>query len=87
MTNEKLKRLLDELRGEIKTTDADTDTRASLRDLDAEIRALLDEEADDPDSDAMLDRARRLEATFASNHPTAERIMRELIDTLGKIGL
>jgi hypothetical protein len=35
----------------------------------------------------MLDRARRLEASFASSHPTAERIMREVIDALAKIGL
>jgi hypothetical protein len=87
MTNETLRDLLARLRDEIHRTDVDAATRTRLRELDEDIHALLDEAAADPNADVMLDRARRLEASFASSHPTAERIMREVIDALAKIGL
>jgi len=34
-----------------------------------------------------LERAELLEARFAIDHPTVERFMREVIDTLAKIGV
>jgi hypothetical protein len=34
-----------------------------------------------------MERAKLLEARFAISHPTVERFMREVIDTLAKIGV
>ena len=36
---------------------------------------------------SRVERAKLLEAKFAINHPTVERFMREVIDTLAKIGV
>ncbi len=35
----------------------------------------------------VMERAKLLEAWFAISHPTVERFMREVIDTLAKIGV
>jgi hypothetical protein len=49
------------------------------------------EELTDPDvesdSASMLDDAIALEARFAASHPVAEKTIRELINTLSKIGI
>jgi hypothetical protein len=52
------------------------------------IKALLQElqqelsETSQVDADTLA-----LEARFAANHPVAERLIREVIDTLGRIGI
>ena len=44
-------------------------------------------DAQEESSDSPMDTALTLEAHFASSHPNAERIMREIIDTLAKMGV
>lgn len=85
MNQDKVKRLLEELRAELSNTDTlDDDTRALAEKVDRNIDELV--EASQPNS-PELDDAIALEARFAATHPMAERIMRELIATLSRIGI
>ncbi len=85
MNQDKVKQLLEELRAELSNTDAlDEDTRALAEKVDRNIDDLV--EASQPNS-PELDDAIALEARFAATHPVAERIMRELIATLSRIGI
>ena len=56
-----------------------------MKQLDGDIEQWL-EAAADVNSPVMED-AIALEARFAANHPVAERLIREVIDTLGRIGI
>jgi hypothetical protein len=85
MSNEKLKELLTAVHDEMEGTDADAETRSMLKSLDEDIHKVLGE--GDADESPVMERAKRLEARFATTHPVAERIMREVIDTLVKLGL
>ena len=87
MSNDKLKTLLASLHDELEKTDVDDETRSMLKSLDSDIHQLLaSDEADDVDR-PIVEQAGLLEARFASEHPVAERVMRELIDTLVKLGV
>lgn len=63
----------------------DDETLAMAKKLDREINAFI-ASAEDVNS-PELDDAIALEARFAVNHPVAERLIRELIDSLGRIGI
>jgi hypothetical protein len=41
----------------------------------------------DEDVNAVVERAKELEADFATSYPTAERVMREVIDALVRMGI
>lgn len=85
MNQDKVKRLLEELRTELSNTDSlDDDTRALAEKVDRNIDEAV--AASRPNS-PELDDAIALEARFAATHPVAERIMRELIATLSRIGI
>lgn len=85
LNQDKVKRLLAELRAELSSTDTlDDDTRELAEKVDRNIDDLI--EASQPNS-PELDDAIALEARFAATHPVAERIMRELIATLSRIGI
>ena len=49
------------------------------------------EDARKPDSlvdmDDVVDRAKELEASFATDHPTAVRVLREVVDLLVRMGI
>jgi hypothetical protein len=86
MSQEKIKALLQELQQELsETTQVDADTLVLVKQLDSDIEQWL-EAAEDVNSPVMED-AIALEARFAANHPVAERLIREVIDTLGRIGI
>jgi hypothetical protein len=87
MSNEKIRELLARLQDEVQDTELDADTRSSLRDLDADIHELLDSATSEQKISSVTERAKLLEAQFAISHPTAERFIREVIDTLAKIGV
>ena len=87
MSNEKIRELLAKLHDEVQKTEVDADTRSSLRELDSDIHDLLNSSTPEPNITFVLERAKLLEAQFAISHPTVERFMREVIDTLVKIGL
>ncbi len=87
MSNEKIRDLLARLQDEVQDTELDADTRSSLRELDADIHDLLDSATSEQKISSVTERAKLLEAQFAISHPTAERFIREVIDTLAKIGV
>ena len=87
MSNEKIHDLLARLHDAVRKTAVDDDTRSALHDLDADIHDLLSSSAPEPNMTFVLERAKLLEAQFAINHPAAERFMRDVIDTLAKIGV
>jgi hypothetical protein len=87
MSNDKIRDLLEKLHEEVQKTELDADARSSLRELDSDIHQLLDSGNVAPSADSVVEQAKLLEARFAVDHPTAERVMREVIDMLAKIGV
>lgn len=88
MSNDKLKSLLQQLKQELDNqavTDAETAQLA--RELDAEIHDLLDPDTEQSVADTALDKARSLESEFAADHPVVAQFLRQIIDTLGKMGI
>ena len=86
MSQERIKALLQQLQQELaNTTAVDPETLAQVKQLDSDIDQWI-EEAEDVNSPIMED-AIALEARFAANHPVAERLIREVIDTLARIGI
>ena len=87
MSNTQIRELLEKLQQEIQKTELDDDTRAMVRELDEDIHGLLDKHGASDESDSVLEKARELETNFATDHPTIERFMREVIDTLVRMGI
>jgi predicted component of type VI protein secretion system len=87
MSNNEIRQLLAKLHDEIQKTEVDADTRSLMRELDSDIHDLLNSDTVAADTDILLERAKLLEADFATSHPTAERFMREVIDTLVRMGI
>ena len=87
MSNKQIRELLGKLQDEIQRTELDEDTLSLVRELDTDIDDLLDPEGDRVESDSVLEKARELETNFAAEHPTIERFMREVIDTLVRMGI
>ena len=86
MSQDRIKTLLQQLQQELaKTTTVDAETLAQVKQLDSDIDQWI-EDAEDVNSPIMED-AIALEARFAANHPVAERLIREVIDTLARIGI
>ncbi|MFM1895235.1 MAG: hypothetical protein RLZZ385_309 [Pseudomonadota bacterium] len=87
MTEQRIKTLLKELQEELRnTTSVDEETVALTRKLEADIADLVNPEVDSSQT-TVMDDAIALEASFAVKHPVAERILRELINNLSKIGI
>ena len=84
MSKERISELLAQLREEIRKTDVDEDVEKLVSDIDAEIHGVIDDNAD---IDVVLEQAKKLEANFATKHPTAERVVREVIDLLVHMGI
>lgn len=87
MSNTQIRELLAKLKKEIKKTELDDDTLAAVRELDTDIDDLLDPEGHRAETDTVVEKARELETNFAAEHPTIERFMREVIDTLVRMGI
>ncbi len=87
MHEEKVKQLLKELLEEIEQTeDLDEELVSSVRMLESKIESLLDPETDSSEN-TTLDDVIALEASFAANYPVAEKIIRELVNNLSRIGI
>ncbi|MDP1930140.1 MAG: DUF4404 family protein [Gammaproteobacteria bacterium] len=84
--SENIKNLLNQLQKALAETEqVDDETLEMVKKLDNDIETFI-ASAEDVNS-PVLDDAIALEARFAANHPVAERIIRELIDSLGRIGI
>lgn len=87
MSNIQIRQLLAKLQDEIQKTELDADTRTLVREFDSDIHDLLDSNGVKAPADSVLKQAKALEANFATEHPTAERFMREVIDALARMGI
>ena len=87
MSNEKIQELVSKLRDELHATEVDTDTRSMMLQLETDIDDLLNPVHESEDANPVLAVAEQLEARFASDHPTAERVVREIVDMLTKMGV
>ena len=87
MSEQRINELLEELRGEMQRTDSvDEALLTSIRSLESNIGDLVDPTVDSSEN-TVLDDAIALEAVFAASHPVAEKIIRELINSLSRIGI
>lgn len=90
MSKQRIKELLTQLREEIRETDIDEELEELLTGLDQDIENAIDDPAGVDaavDMEDVVDRAKELEASFATDHPTVARVVREAIDLLVRMGI
>lgn len=87
MSNEKIRELLSKLHDEIEKTDMDAGTRSLIAELDSDIHELLDPNAELEVSESIIGTAQQFDANFATKHPVAERVVREIVETLARMGV
>ncbi len=87
MSDTRIKELIKELLEELEAAETiGPETVETARQLEASIQDLVDPEVDTSEN-TIMDDAIALEASFAASHPVAEKIIRELINTLSRIGI
>jgi len=87
MDKQKLQDLLAQLQNALNDPDIDQETMKLARQLDTGIHQLLDEQSEVNDPDPFLELSRKMEADFAVRHPLAQRVLREIGNTLANIGI
>jgi len=87
MSSERIRKLLAQLRHELDAGEVDPQTLDLARQLDADIHRLLEAQHDEGPVSALMQRAEEVEVKFAVNHRVAERILREIIDALARMGV
>lgn len=87
MSEQRIKELINELIKELESIDGVAEEAVSVaRQLEGKIDDLDNPEVDTSQT-TILDDAIALEASFAASHPVAEKLIRELINTLSRIGI
>ena len=87
MSEARIKELLQELLQEVEQTKTfDDESLDMLNKFQGDVQDLIDPAVNTEDSTAVND-AIALEASFAATHPTAEYIIREIINSLGRMGV
>lgn len=71
------------------TGSVDDELEILLRQLDGDIKTVLERRADDPDANTygLASRTQELTARFALRHPTLEPALRELGNILANMGI
>ncbi|MEN3293723.1 MAG: hypothetical protein V7642_2976 [Burkholderiales bacterium] len=89
MDTTSLKKNLKSLRANLESTsDVDPELKDLLRALDDDIRQLLDkEERDRSNAAGLIRRAQEISARLAVQHPHVEPALREVADTLARMGI
>jgi hypothetical protein len=90
MNRQELTDLLQKLQSALEAGPAvDEGLKASLRQLDHDIQTLLtpDNTAAATDAGSLNERAQELEARFETEHPVLASTLRDVMDTLGKMGI
>ena len=87
MDNSEIRDLLKRLKDELHESELDEETRRMMADLDAEIHDLIDPDTASSEAGPILERAREIEANFRAEHPTAVRILNEVMATLSRMGI
>ncbi|WP_294637355.1 DUF4404 family protein [uncultured Aquabacterium sp.] len=92
----KLKNLLQRLKGELESGQpVAPELKALLQDLDRDIQQAIAKPStpgtESPttaaDDDSLNARAQAIEARFAADHPYLASTLRDMLDTLGKMGI
>ncbi|MDP6095390.1 MAG: DUF4404 family protein [Gammaproteobacteria bacterium] len=87
MSEKRIRELLQELAQEVKETPGiDGEVLGLVKQLETGVQDMIDPVLSTEDN-TVLDDAIALEALFATNHPVMEKIIRELVNTLSKIGI
>ena len=88
MGDQRILELLGELKRELEgQQQIDAQTAARARELEQEIQELLDPETDATLPDQALEKARSLESEFVAEHPVAAQFLRQIMDTLSRMGI
>ncbi len=89
MSSSEIKKTLTKLHEELENASGvDEDLKQLLLSLDQDIHQLLEQDHRQADEvSGILDRLEGMAADFAAQHPTTERFFREIIDTLGRLGI
>ena len=87
MSEQRIKELMSELVSELEKTESiGEETISVAKKLESDINDFANPEVDSAEN-TILDDAIALEASFAATHPVAEKVIRELINTLSRIGI
>jgi hypothetical protein len=87
MSKSRVTELMRELVAEIEGTPSlNKEVLVSAKKLESGINDLVDPEIDSSEN-TLLDDAIALEASFSATHPVAAKIIRELVDSLSRIGI
>ena len=87
MDKNEIQSLLKRLQSELQGAELDEETRRLMSELDADIHDMLDPDTPDVEADPILERAREIEANFRADHPTAVRILNEVMASLARMGI
>lgn len=90
MPAEQLKKTLKRVHEELgKSQQVDDDLRAMLRELDRDIDRILADDAPAvvDDEETMSERVEVLASRFSAEYPRLELLLREVSDTLAKLGI
>ena len=87
MSKSEIRNLLAKLRDEMRTAELDDETRSLVRELDSDIHDLLGSDRSEAEVASVLNRAKALEANFATEHPITMRILSEVIESLARMGI
>ncbi len=86
MSDEDIRQTLKRLHQELETADhVEPELKSLLKQVDADIHKVL--RATDESPEGTRERVEELVAQFATSHPQADRFLRELMDSLGKLGI
>ena len=58
-----------------------------IEQLDSEVHDVLSAKNNDTDPVSVMESAKQLETRFAVEHPVAEKFLREIVETLGRMGV
>lgn len=89
MPAEKLKKTIQRVHEELgKSQEVDEDLRRMLLELDRDIdRILTNEPGDTEDADTISERVEEIASRFSAEYPRLEMLLREVSDTLAKLGI
>lgn len=87
MSNSEIRNLLAKLRDEVRTAELDAETQALVRQLDSDIHDLLESNRTEAEAASVMNRAKALEANFETEHPITVRILREVMESLARMGI
>lgn len=87
MPKEAISGLLSQLHDALGDTEGtSTDLQAKVNQFEQSLQRLIEDQQPTTDS-SLQDQINQLEAEFAAEHPVADRILREIMEVLNRIGV